>query len=336
MKRPQFITVHRRDPNNVGDMASEPLQYFLKSDQYQVIDSADLAHRDYDTEVPMIVGGGGLLANNAIGEVTETVLTSPDRQRLRDLAEVQWQVNNPRFRHLARDLHDNIHHAVARTLEQIPLSRAPRYVWGAGHNSDSTGADKIKYSRYLAEYRLVGLRDWHGMSSKYTWVPCASCMHSAFNKKYTIKNDVIWFEHKKRIIKDFGNESIPRFVNTGTNIEQTIELLASANIILTNSYHGAYWGTLLGRRVVVVEPWSTKFFYLRHAPVLLTNRRTTWQDAAEQAEVYPDALDLARHANQQFWLAIQRDLEPAKKNPVAPTGASPVPLGQMTLWEDHK
>jgi hypothetical protein len=337
MKKPRFLSVHRRDLNNVGDMASAPLQYFLKPDEYQVIDTSDLAQARYDTNLPMIIGGGGLLANHTIGEITESVLSTPDRNQLRDIADIQWSVKNPRFRDLARNLHDGLQNLVARTLEKIPYNHTPRYIWGAGHNnSDSTTAEKIKYHRYLSEYRLVGLRDWHGGASRYAWIPCASCLHPAFNKKYTVKNDVIWFEHKKRLIKDFGNDSIPRFVNSGSNIEQTIELLASANIILTNSYHGAYWGTLLGRRVVVVEPWSSKFFHMRHPPVLLTNRRMTWKAAAEQAEIYPDALDVSRYANQQFWLDLQRDLEqPNKKQEPAKENKSPTPL-QLSLWKDPK
>lgn len=330
--KPRFISVHRRDTNNVGDMASEPLQYFLKPDQYQVIDTADLATAQYDTHVPMIMGGGGILANNLMGEITETVLSTPDRHRLRDLSQMQWQVNNPRYQDLARELHAELHNAVARVLARIPLNSTPRYVWGAGHNNDNSTTEKIKYSRYLADYRLVGLRDWHGPSSRYTWAPCASCMHPALSRKYTVKNDVIWFEHRKRLIKDFGSDSIPRFVNTGNNIEQTIELLASANIILTNSYHGAYWGTLLGRRVVVVEPWSTKFNFFRHAPVLLTNRRASWQEAAEQAEIYPDALDIARQATRQFWIDLQKDLATPYSEPESKP--DPAPRGQMPLWED--
>ena len=34
----KYVVTHRTDPNNVGDIASNPLQYFLQPDEYQVVD----------------------------------------------------------------------------------------------------------------------------------------------------------------------------------------------------------------------------------------------------------------------------------------------------------
>lgn len=300
MKR-KFVVAHRRDINNVGDMASMPLQYFLSPDEYHIIDVCDTSNPDWNTKLPLILGGGGVFGNDFIGDVCESILTTPDRKRLYDLGNATWQTQNPRLKLLARQFHDQYQSLLARTLEKIPNISAPRFIWGAGHNSEQINADRVKYSRYLSEFRMVGLRDWHGEDSRYRWVPCASCMHEALRHQYPIRNDVIWFEHKKRMVKDFGDDSIPRFVNSGSNIDQTIELLASANIILTNSYHGAYWGTLLRRRVIVVDAWSTKFQHLRHAPVMLNTRKHHWKDLVDQAEIYPDALDQCRQANTEFW-----------------------------------
>jgi hypothetical protein len=124
-------------------------------------------------------------------------------------------------------------------------------------------------------------------------------------KTYAIKNDVIWFEHKKQMIKDFGNDPIPRFINSGSNIEQTIELLGSANTILTNSYHGAYWGTLLKKRVIVVGgAWSSKFKFFKHPPIILS-KKEEWQNYRETAPVYENALEECRVATQSFWQNIQ-------------------------------
>jgi exopolysaccharide biosynthesis predicted pyruvyltransferase EpsI len=134
-------------------------------------------------------------------------------------------------------------------------------------------------------------------------------MHPAFNsvnvKKYKIKNKVIWFEHKKQLIKDFGDDAIPRFVNSGNNIEHTIELLGSTEIILTNSYHGAYWGTLLRKKVIVVGgAWSTKFNWMKHPPMVLS-RKQRWQDVVDEAPIYKDALEECRTATEKHWMTIK-------------------------------
>ena len=298
----KFVVAHRKDPNNVGDIASNPLQYFLPPDEYQTIDVANLKEEEYDASIPLILGGGGLLGNSFFGDVAAELLTVPDRQRLQALSENQWNVVNHKYDGLKQDFHRKYQSLIAETLEKIPETTGPKYIWGAGHN-DKVDTERIKYSKFLGEYRAVGVRDYQE-ESRYDWVPCASCMHPALRTNYAIKNDVIWFEHKKQMIKDFGNDPIPRFVNSGANIEQTIELLGSANIILTNSYHGAYWGTLLGKRVVVVDSWSTKFSMMKHKPAF-KNKKATWQEAADTAQVHPGALDECMAANQVFWDRIK-------------------------------
>jgi hypothetical protein len=42
-----------------------------------------------------------------------------------------------------------------------------------------------------------------------------------------------------------------------------------ADVVVANTYHGAYWATLLGRRVIVAAPFSNKFFGFRHEPVIV-------------------------------------------------------------------
>lgn len=296
----KFVVVHRRDLNNVGDMASNPLQYFLKPEQYQVVDAANFGGVDYPLDVPLILGGGGLIGNEFMGNVAAKVLSTPDRLQIDALSAARWQVIDERN----RDLHKKFKNTYTDLLKEIqadlPVPSAPRYIWGAGQNSS---AEEFEYPEAMKQFDRVGIRDF---GQYYEWAPCASCMHPAFNKTYTVRNPVIWFEHKKQLIKDkvFGNESIPRFVNSGANIEQTIELLGSAEVVLTNSYHGAYWATLLKRKVIVVGAWSSKFKYLKHQPAFV-DLAQDWKDAIDNAVIHNDALDECQSATRDFWEAIR-------------------------------
>ena len=300
----QFVVAHRKDPNNVGDIASEPLQYFLPRDHYQTIDVANLREEHYPTNVPLILGGGGILSNNFLGDIPGKLIHTPDRCVLQDMAENYWQLINPQNTELNRDFNQKYHELIARTLEQLPNNPAPKFIWGAGHNGSVDELEKIKYSRFMGDYRYVGVRDYFADDSKYAWAPCASCMHPALKTDYAIKNDIIWFEHKKQMVKDFGDDSIPRFINSGSNIEQTMEILGSANIILTNSYHGAYWGTLMNKRVVVVDAWSTKFHLMKHLPVF-AGKKASWRDMVDQAVIHRGAIEECRQATQNAWSKIQ-------------------------------
>ena len=75
----KFVVVHRKDQNNVGDIASNPLQYFLKDDEYQTVDIANLRNDLYPANVPVIVGGGGLIGNDFMGSAVRDVLSSADK-----------------------------------------------------------------------------------------------------------------------------------------------------------------------------------------------------------------------------------------------------------------
>ncbi len=302
----KYVVAHRADPNNVGDIASNPLQYFLPRDEYEIIDVSMLDRIAYREDVPLIVGGGGLIGNSFIGDdYLSQLLESSDRLQLERLWSESWNVSNPQYTELYKEFNVKYQDLISSTIEKISPTSKLRYVWGAGHNSpDDVEFTKIRWPKELSRYKHVGIRDYDE-TSRFTWAPCASCMHPALTKTYAVKNDVIWFEHKKQMIKDFGNDPIPRFINSGSNIEQTIKLLGSANTILTNSYHGAYWGTLLKKQVIVVGgAWSSKFKFFKHPPIILS-KKEEWQDYRETAPVYENALEECRVATQSFWQNIQ-------------------------------
>lgn len=300
----KFIVVHRQDENNVGDIASNPLQYFLEPDEYQVIDISKIHQTHYEAGVPLIVGGGGLLGNEFFGDAIQNLLLSNDKNQLLELYDKRWECSNPANKELSDEFATKFHTLVNEYLGKIEHDKAPKIIWGAGHNGEVTKKNRglFSYPKYLAEFQLLGIRDY---GQNVNWVPCASCMHPALQKTYSIKNDIIWFEHKKQLIKDFGSDSIPRYVNSGANIEHTIELLGSANIIITNSYHGAFWGTLLKKRVVVVQPWSTKFYGLKHQPAIADNI-SLWQESLQKAEVYNYALEECISVSTSYWNTVRQ------------------------------
>lgn len=297
----KYIVAHRKDPNNVGDIAANPLQYFLKSDQYQTIDVANLHKESYPMDVPLILGGGGLIGNEFFGNVVADVLRSPDELQLVSIAQSKWKLLDEANAGTHQYFKNEFGNLMSRVLSGVRKPSAPRHIWGAGHNAEP--GEPLIYPEEINQYQEVGVRDYN---VGRTWAPCASCMHPALSKKYNKRRQVIWFEHKKQLIKDraFGQEPIMRFVNSGNDIEQTIELLGSAEVVLTNSYHGAYWATLLGCRVIVVGPWSTKFAYMRHAPVQISVDQN-WRDFVDQTTVYTHALDECRAATEQFWNKIK-------------------------------
>lgn len=305
MTNKKYTVIHRADPNNVGDIASNPLQYFLQPDQYRIVDIVDLGKSMVDDEQPIIVGGGGLIANEFMLPYLQKLQLHNDILQLRRMFDERWELSSSLNKNIHTEFTEEYRKLIKKYIDQVDRKTGKRFIWGAGHNSDihrdKKGNFFLTYPEWLVDYDLVGLRD---NNTGYDWVPCASCMHPELRKNHQIKNDIIWFEHKKQLIKDFGNESIPRFINSGSNISQTIELLGGANIILTNSYHGAYWGMLMRKRVIVVGAWSSKFYTMRHSPYIL-EKGEDWREAIEKVQHEPDALDESVNSTENYWKKVQ-------------------------------
>ena len=125
--------------------------------------------------------------------------------------------------------------------------------WGIGHNVGHS--EVIEYPDYMDEFVLNGFRDVQRQG--IDWVACPSCMHTAFDKTYPIKHRYRAFHKRGKLIEGVSLED-----GGGLSLSDTVEFLGGAETIITNSYHGAYWGLLLGREVIVRKPDSSKFFGL--------------------------------------------------------------------------
>jgi len=281
---PSLVNYHVIDPQNIGDLLSSPLHYFEFPGF--TTESRDIRHVDLDH----------LPANLAADHV---ILGGGGLLFERFLPQV--------------------------TAIQNGRQGGKRIFWGVGQQSYALKAlqdyRKFNYRPYLSSGDLVGIRDY---DTPWPWVPCVSCMHTAFDKPRSPQHEVVVFSHQKFQINLPG---LPRLTHTESDLETVLDFLGSGETILTSSFHGAYWGTLLGRRVVAF-PFSSKFATLKHLPTLYPVKKWSdvrwqlsllgkslyqrkaenqyycategWQALCAQAQAYPDSLAECRAANRQF------------------------------------
>ena len=121
MTKPRFLVAHRADQNNVGDIASNPLQYFMKPEEYQVVDVAKLYDSTYADDVPVIVGGGGLIGNDFIGDFHRAFTQGADKIQLEQLWNNTWNLANQKY----RDLHDEFQQLQWRRRPSSSSTPAP-------------------------------------------------------------------------------------------------------------------------------------------------------------------------------------------------------------------
>jgi hypothetical protein len=168
--------------------------------------------------------------------------------------------------------------------------------WGLGDNltvdfkTQWVDECRIQYPDDVERFDLLGVRDW---GTPYRWVPCASCLHPSFAKVRVPIHDVVVYENKMPT----GVEEFPKMQNTSLDMDAILDFLGSGHVVITNSYHGAYWAQLLGRGVLAF-PFSSKFWHMRHRVTLC--RPGEWKENLSKVEAQPPALEECVAANVEF------------------------------------
>lgn len=282
----RYVFVHSVT-NNIGDLKSCPIEYFPL---FSSVTSCRVGSRELvkaieqfgETEVlellkgkTVVFGGGGLIAFD---------------------------------RHSSHD-------RVMQFLSSFARCGGTVAVWGIGHNRMGgwrkwmAEKDGDFYPAWLADFALVGLRDF---PNPYGWVPCVSCMHPALDQRPDVKHEVVAFLHgqeSERFRHAF--DGIPQLDNIQSGNKKRSEqrfrdvvgLIGSGHTVVTNSYHGLYWATLLGKNVIAM-PNSSKFAGFRY-PYTVCEDLSHWKELVGRANNHVDALAECRAANQAFFERVR-------------------------------
>lgn len=164
-------------------------------------------------------------------------------------------------------------------------------LWGCGlnHHKDRTAVTKPVN---LSGAALIGVRDYR---TDDDYIPCASCMLPQFQREYPIRRRVGVAEHKDFPIREFP--SYEKIDNATDHIDAVIEFIGSSEIIITNTYHIWYWATLMNKKVILYDKFSTKFDSLRYEPVMYSG---DLEEDIKRCKTYPDALSEAIGLNRKF------------------------------------
>ena len=204
--------IHRID-RNVGDTLAGPYRYW-QWEPHAVIDICDLEKIDrIEPGARIILGGGGLLMPAFSSYLTRILSRDPSKV-------VWWGIGE-------------------RRIQNFTPGYLPRNEAGVG----------IAIGEFPTGH-LVGLRS---LEDAYEHVPCPSCkfipMHQ-HNIPHSASIDVGIFEH--RAVRIGRHLKCLRMVNTCCSPKQAIDFIASCKVLVTNSYHGLYWGCLLNKTVICV------------------------------------------------------------------------------------
>lgn len=118
-------------------------------------------------------------------------------------------------------------------------------IWGANVAPGMVGLP------IMDRFDLIGARN---VNAPFRFVPCASCLHSAFDDAPRGRGVGV-ISHRNRIIP--GSD----IVNSPNDFETIVDFISARDTIVTSSYHAAYWSMLMDRRVYLYDsPDFTKRF----------------------------------------------------------------------------
>ena len=170
--------------------------------------------------------------------------------------------------------------------------------WGLGHNRVDKNVlyhyDSLPNIAY-DKFNLLGIRDYN-YSESSTFCPCASCMMPQLERKTKIQRNIgIYYHHEYEIEQKLLMSH--EHLSNSASIEEVMTFMAGSNIILTNTYHGAYWATLMGKKVILYKPFGEKFRFFKYQPRVYSGNI---EEDIRRANCYPQALEEFRNINVEF------------------------------------
>lgn len=184
-------------------------------------------------------------------------------------------------------------------IDALKYKQHPFIAWGIGANHHEEH-DPV-YPEWLKQFDLVGLRD---KTDQYSEVPCPTCLHPAFDIYRPAKTThrVVFYSHLSHPLANVPANA-PHRTNCGTaaDVENVIKFLAQGRTVVTNSYHGMYWACLLNRQVMVINPWSSKFYAFKESVSLFHNDYIDLEIPRQNHKTY---LEKCRQLNRDFAVKV--------------------------------
>ena len=193
---------------------------------------------------------------------------------------------------------------LSKCLGDEDFAARDRIAWGV--STVQSSRISLKYWRAFRTLTLVGTRDWG--DERFDFAPCSTCMSPHFDRLQTEQHDVVLYLHHWKsagqgVIRPDG---IPVRENNDPSFKDVISFLASGRTVVSNSYHGVFWGLLLGKRVLSL-PFSNKFSNYRIQPGVGDPK--SWTDDLHKARGSDEMIGLCREASATFAKKVQTRIE---------------------------
>lgn len=153
------------------------------------------------------------------------------------------------------------------------------------------------------KFMLTTIRDYDHPSG-IDYLPCPSVKALIIDKdRKPLRKYGILYHRNLSEINQLPFDSI----SNNESITRINDFILDSEAIVTNSYHGAYWASLLERKVIVVNKFSSKFDWFKYAPEFTEISLEDKEEAVrvidcvfEKASVYNGIMEEAEEQNDVF------------------------------------
>lgn len=105
-----------------------------------------------------------------------------------------------------------------------------------------------------------------------------------------------------------NKKELPYLTNYGMNLKEKLIYLSSFEYIITNTYHGLYWGTLLNRKVIVMS-FKSGLLSFKYKPVYCFDLKEMNDEIFHNAKNYEEALEESRKLNIDYYVYLTNKYE---------------------------
>ena len=167
--------------------------------------------------------------------------------------------------------------------------------WGCGHNTHTGRMIQlpIDYSRF----ELLSVRDYN-TSTNERYCPDVSCLMPDLEKTVPITRKIGIITHQ-----DFPIDLPYDQISHKDDMNKILSFIAETDTIVTNTYHCAYWSMCMNKKVILYQPFSTKFEHFRYPLVVYSGDLA--KDIA-YAKAYPTFLSECRRLNLEFFEDVKK------------------------------
>ena len=169
--------------------------------------------------------------------------------------------------------------------------------WGIGLNQHH--GSNISASVNLNSFTLLGLRDYN---QGVPYLPCVSCLKpelDMLSKRKRKVGCIVHYENRNIDLK------CPTIYNNQP-FSELIEFIAESDVLITNTYHMMYWATLMGKKVILFNPFSNRFDNFKYKSTIYSGNLAK---DIRKAKTYPEALAECRKLNLAFFEKVKKIIE---------------------------